>query len=112
VHVQQALEWCEGVMLGREAYHRPYQLWEMQKLLGAAPAERPMESRVMERMADYAERQIAKGDSLSSITRHMLGLYSGRPGAREFRRLLSEGARSVGADASLLRTAISQLSLQ
>ena len=56
-------------------------------------------------MAAYAERELAAGERLSAITRHMLGLLAGRPGAREYRRLLSEGAREPGADASLLRRA-------
>jgi tRNA-dihydrouridine synthase A len=53
-------------------------------------------------MARYAEGQLARGHRLPSITRHMLGLYAGEPGAREYRRLLSEGAREPGADAGLL----------
>jgi tRNA-dihydrouridine synthase A len=56
-------------------------------------------------MALYAERQLERGERLSGITRHMLGLLAGEPGAREYRRLLSEGARQPGADADLLRSA-------
>jgi tRNA-dihydrouridine synthase A len=100
-----ALEWSEGVMLGREAYHRPAVLAELHRALypdGAAGATR---EQMMERMARYAERRMAAGDSLAVITRHMLGLYGGEPGAREFRRLLSEGARVPGAGAELLRRA-------
>ena len=66
---------------------------------------------VLERMACYAERQLASGERLASITRHMLGLYAGEPGAREYRRLLSEGARAPGADASLLRIAAERAAL-
>ncbi|HVS77658.1 MAG TPA: hypothetical protein VHE11_12040, partial [Steroidobacteraceae bacterium] len=58
-----------------------------------------------ERMARYAQRQIEQGDRLSAITRHMLGLYAGEPGARDYRRLLSEGARAAGAGPELLREA-------
>ena len=47
-------------------------------------------------MAGYAERDIANGGRLSAITRHMLGLYGGQPGAKEYRRYLSEGAREAG----------------
>jgi tRNA-dihydrouridine synthase A len=56
-------------------------------------------------MADYAARELARGERLPSITRHMLGLYAGEPGAREYRRLLSEGARDPQAGAELLRRA-------
>jgi tRNA-dihydrouridine synthase A len=103
--VQEALTWCDGVMLGREAYHRPYLLWELHQALHTPPAERPGEAAVLERMSVYAARQLADGDSLANITRHMLGLISGRPGAKEFRRQLSEGARAPGAGAELIRSA-------
>ena len=56
-------------------------------------------------MARYAQRQLAQGERLPAITRHMLGLYAGEPGAREYRRLLSEGSRAAGAGAELLRDA-------
>jgi tRNA-dihydrouridine synthase A len=56
-------------------------------------------------MASYAAREVARGERLSSITRHMLGLYSGEPGAREYRRTLSEGARAADAGPELIRRA-------
>jgi tRNA-dihydrouridine synthase A len=104
--VLEALSWCDGVMLGREAYHRPFVLSELHRALdpGAPPA--PERAALIERMARYCERQLAAGERLGSITRHMLGLYSGEPGARDFRRTLSEGARVAGAGAELLRRAI------
>ncbi|MHB8813618.1 MAG: tRNA dihydrouridine(20/20a) synthase DusA [Steroidobacteraceae bacterium] len=104
--VLEALGWCDGVMLGREAYHRPYVLSELQQALGGAESfEPPSREALLERMARYAQRQLAQGDRLSSITRHMLGLYAGEPGARDYRRLLSEGARAEGAGPELLREA-------
>ena len=106
--VQEALSWCDGVMLGREAYHRPYLLWDLHQSLQPSHAERPTEAAVLERMAEYASRQLALGDSLPNITRHMLGLISGRPGAKDFRRHLSEGARAAGAGAELIRGAATQ----
>jgi len=60
---------------------------------------------MLARMAGYAERDIANGGRLSAITRHMLGLYGGQPGAKEYRRYLSEGAREAGAGPELLRNA-------
>jgi tRNA-dihydrouridine synthase A len=60
---------------------------------------------LLERMAIYAEREIAQGTRLAAITRHMLGLYGGEPGAREFRRLLSHTAHAPGAGAQLIRDA-------
>jgi tRNA-dihydrouridine synthase A len=104
--VLEALTWCDGVMLGREAYHRPFVLCELQQALGGEELfEPPSREALLERMAGYAQRQMARGDRLSTITRHMLGLYAGEPGAREYRRLLSEGARQAGAGPELIRRA-------
>jgi tRNA-dihydrouridine synthase A len=96
--VVSELAWADGVMLGREAYHRPM-------LLADVAGEQPSRLALLERMTEYAGREMARGERLSSITRHMLGLYSGLPGAKEFRRRLSEGARSADASASLLMEA-------
>jgi tRNA-dihydrouridine synthase A len=104
--VIDALHWCDGVMLGREAYHRPQILSELREVLhDGQAAEAPSREQLIERMARYAEAETAKGSRLSAITRHMLGLYGGEPGAREYRRLLSEGAREEGAGPDLLRQA-------
>ncbi len=104
--VLEALTWCDGVMLGREAYHRPFVLSELQSSLGGAErCEAPSREVLLERMARYAQRQLEQGDRLSAITRHMLGLYAGEAGARDYRRFLSEGARAAGAGPELLRHA-------
>jgi len=120
--VHDALHWIDGVMLGREAYHRPFVLSEIEdvnaqrtpaqhasptlpRLIAPAPganSDPRSRLRMAERMADYAERRMREGDRLSVITRHMLGLYSGQPGAREFRRMLSEGSREPGAAPELI----------
>jgi tRNA-dihydrouridine synthase A len=102
----EALTWGEGVMLGREAYHRPFVLRELQHAL--YPDEPDLlrsREEMLERMARYAQQDLANGGRLSAITRHMLGLYGGQPGAKEYRRYLSEGAREVGAGPDLLRNA-------
>jgi len=104
--VLRGLTWSDGVMLGREAYHRPFVLSELQQALGGAEGfEPPSREALLERMAKYAQRQLARGERLSAITRHMLGLYSGEPGARDYRRLLSEGARAAGAGPELIQQA-------
>jgi tRNA-dihydrouridine synthase A len=104
--VIDALGWCDGVMLGREAYHRPFVLAELQRALHPARTAPPSREALIERMQRYAARELEKGGRLAPIVRHMLGLYAGEPGAREFRRTLSEGARAPGAGAELLRRAI------
>jgi len=70
--------------------------------LSARRGELPTRLALLERMADYARRELARGERLSWIARHMLGLYAGMPGAKEFRRRLSEGARDPAAGAELL----------
>jgi tRNA-dihydrouridine synthase A len=109
---EAALRWCDGVMLGREAYHRPAVLSELHAHVFADGWVTPDAERLLERMAAYAEREVAAGEHPASITRHMLGLYAGQPGARRFRQRLSEGARLLGTGApaahrimSLLRQA-------
>ena len=100
----EALEWADGVMIGREAYHRPMVLAEVMAAL--EPAYRaPTVVEQLERMAHYAEREMSRGERLPAITRHLLGLLSHVPGAREYRRLLSEGARERGAGPELIRRA-------
>ena len=93
--VLSALGWCDGVMLGREAYHRPIVLAELQRALAPGAPQPPARAVLIERMARYAERELAAGERLAAITRHMLGLYAGEPGARDFRRMLSDGARAA-----------------
>jgi tRNA-dihydrouridine synthase A len=97
--VVSELRWADGAMLGREAYHRPMLLAE---LSGQRGGELPTRLELLERMAAYASREVARGERLSWIARHMLGLYAGMPGAKEFRRRLSEGARDPAAGADLL----------
>jgi tRNA-dihydrouridine synthase A len=110
---QQALAWSDGVMLGREAYHRPQLLAQLHQQLVDASWRCPPADQLLERMAVYAQRETAQGERLSSITRHMLGLCAGQPGARRLRQYLSEGAREIepgpqhaSAAARLLRAAV------
>jgi tRNA-dihydrouridine synthase A len=105
-----ALSWCEGVMLGREAYHRPFVLRELDQALYSNNGLQTSRGEMLERMARYAQKELTRGTRLSSITRHMLGLYGGQPGAREYRRFLSEGSRVAHAGADLIRNAIRHLS--
>ncbi len=101
-----ALQWSDSVMIGREAYHRPYLLAELQQAL--YPEDGfvvPTPAEVLARMADYAVGELTRGERLSNITRHMLGLVSHVPGARDYRRLMAEGARSRGAGVELLARA-------
>src|SRR5882757_4490238 len=104
--VKEALSWSDGVMLGREAYHRPFVLAELHHALYPTETTTPSREELLDRMGRYAARALARGDRLSAIARHMLGLYGGEPGAREYRRTLSEGARVPEAGPELFRRAI------
>jgi tRNA-dihydrouridine synthase A len=98
------LKSVDGVMIGRAAYEQPWSLRAFEAAL-LGPTALIDRATVIERMIAYAERQTAAGVPLSSITRHMLGLFNGVPGARAWRRRLAEGARAAGATAELIRAA-------
>ncbi|MBM7130134.1 tRNA dihydrouridine(20/20a) synthase DusA [Dyella mobilis] len=101
--VQQHLAHLDGVMLGRAAYHDPYVLARVEAALYGLPL--PPRDGVLQHMRPYIEAELARGTALKHITRHLLGLYQGEPGARGFRRVLSEGAHQAGADWSLIEQA-------
>lgn len=79
----------DGVMVGREAYHNPYLLAEVDARLYGDQHPVPDRVAVMATMRDYIAAHIASGGVMNHVTRHMLGLFQGLPGARHFRRQLS-----------------------
>jgi tRNA-dihydrouridine synthase A len=94
----------DGVMLGRAAYQNSAMLLEVdQRFFGDLPRE--MET-ALDGYCDYVERKLAEGVRLHSMTKHMLGLFNGRPGARAFRRHLSENATRDDAGIAVLRQAL------
>jgi tRNA-dihydrouridine synthase A len=101
--VQAHLAEVDGVMLGRAAYHDPYLLARLEAALYGAPL--PAREAVLARLRPYVEAELRRGTALKHISRHLLGLYQGEPGARAFRRALSEGAHLSGADWGLLERA-------
>jgi len=109
---QVAEQWrhVDGVMLGREAYHNPYVLSALHRAAWDDDFHAPEPAEVVTRMQDYAAQQIGRGVPLRAISRHMLGMFSGRAGARAWRRTLSEGvnrgAISPGLMGDALRAAL------
>lgn len=104
--VSQHLEHVDGVMMGRAVYHNPYLLAEAdEKIFGQT---QPVLSRheVIETMLPYIEQRMQQGRPLKSITRHLLGLFQGVPGARRWRRHLSENAHLPGAGIETLQKAL------
>ena len=100
----------DGVMIGRAAYHAP---WEVLAGADAAiwgvPAPVVTRAEVVERMRPYIARHLAAGGRLHAVTRHMLGLFAGQPGARGWRRVLSEGAVRPGAGLEVLDAALAEV---
>lgn len=106
--VDTVLTHVDGAMIGRQAYHQPYLLAELEHHFNAA-WERPSREEVVERMLPYVDRQVADGTSLNSVTRHMLGLFAGQPGARAWRRYISEHAHRDGAGSEVLINALNAM---
>ena len=96
----------DGGMLGRAAYQNPAILADVDGLLGA-DAEPPSLEAAAERMIPYAEKHCAAGGRVSNVTRHMLGLFQGRPGARRWRQILTEEGTRPGAGPEVIRRALS-----
>ena len=102
--VDEHLRHVDGVMLGRTAYHDPYRLAEIEHALHGTPL--PERDEVLRRLRPYVEAHLARGDRLQHITRHILGLYQGLPGARGYRRVLSEQAHRADAGWDVVEAAI------
>jgi tRNA-dihydrouridine synthase A len=102
--VRAHLAQVEGVMLGRAAYHDPYLLAQVEHALHGEPL--PSRDQVLRHMQPYVEAELARGTALKHISRHLLGLYQGEPGARAFRRTISEGAHLPGAGWALIEQAL------
>ena len=102
----------DGVMVGRAAYHQPVDILAAadRRIFGGTGPDATAEG-VVRAMLPYIEAHLTAGGRLNQITRHMLGLFAGRPGARAWRRMLSEGAHRPGAGPSLLEQALGEIEL-
>jgi tRNA-dihydrouridine synthase A len=103
----------DGVMIGRAAYQRPCDILGPadRVIFGASGPDRGPED-AARAMLPYIERHLAAGGKLHQVTRHMLGLFAGRPGARAWRRMLSEGAGTPGAGPALVEAALAEVAGQ
>ena len=100
------LRHVDGVMLGREPYRNPWMLQDVDRVVFSQPAGGPADRRaVLRRMYPYIDRQLAAGQPLARVTRHMLGLFLGEPNARRWRRYLSENVHREGAGIETLQQA-------
>lgn len=110
--IQPVLQHVDGVMLGREAYSNPYSLASIDQQLFQDQHEIPSRLEVLERFLPYVEQELEKGCYLKHITRHILGLFQGCPGAKHWRRHISENVFKPNAGIELLDAAVSQLKSQ
>lgn len=115
--LDQAMEFLntgmDGVMIGRAAYHQPWDILAEadSRVFGSNnPAKHPAE--VVLRMRPYVDAHLAQGGRLHQITRHMLGVFAGRPGARHWRRILSENATRDGAGWDVVEQALEAVARQ
>src|SRR3954466_14235112 len=102
----QHLARVDGVMMGRAAYQEPWRLLQTDPLIYGVSAPFTSSKAAIEAFLPYVERELARGTRLHAMTRHVLGLFQGVPGARAFRRHIATHAVRPGAGAEVLRDAL------
>lgn len=101
------LQHLDGVMMGREAYQNPGVLTQVDREIFGVDSTASDTVAVVRAMYPYIDAELSKGTYLGHVTRHMLGLFQGIPGARQWRRYLSENAHKPGADVEVVEKALS-----
>lgn len=96
-------------MIGREAYHNPWILAEADRRVFGDDHPLPERADVIEQLMPFVEAEVAAGVPLKHIARHLLGLYQGLPGARSWRRMLSDHALLKSNDPALLLRAVDEV---
>ena len=104
---EDMLKNVDGVMMGREAYQNPYILAEVDKRIFGLDNETSTRQAIVEMLIPYIKEQLKTEVRLNSISRHILGLFHGQPGARSWRRYLSENVGKQGADEKVILAALS-----
>lgn len=110
----QTLEECQvhldnvdGVMVGRAAYHNPLMLRDVDRVIFGDHSARPGDRELLELVCQYIEQELAHDGKLKYISRHIIGLFHNRPGARQWRRHISENAHRDDATVDVIRQAAS-----
>jgi tRNA-dihydrouridine synthase A len=109
---QEQLSLVDGVMMGRAAYETPWILSQIDKELFGISSPPLTRRQVVKDMENYLEQQLPQGVRVHNVTRHMLGLFHGCPGARRWRQILTVEAARPGADAELLQNALGEMPQQ
>ncbi|MEQ5838238.1 tRNA dihydrouridine(20/20a) synthase DusA [Paraburkholderia acidicola] len=99
--VDAHLQHVDGVMLGREAYHNPYVLADVDARFYGASTEALTREQAEAKLIEYCAKEVARGTPLGSITRHAFGLYRGVAGARGWRRVLSDNKKLATGDLAI-----------
>jgi len=107
--IDAQLACVDGVMVGREAYHNPWLMATWDERYYGSHASGLSRADVVVAMLPYIEKQLAEGHRLRNIARHILGLFQGVPGARHWRRMLSDAKCLEGADGRLLLKALEEV---
>ncbi|MDD1781558.1 tRNA dihydrouridine(20/20a) synthase DusA [Enterovibrio sp. ZSDZ35] len=106
---EEHLKFMDGVMIGREAYQSPYLLAEVDSRLFGSDTPIIKRSEAVKAMFPYIEEQLSKGTYLNHISRHMLGIFQNMPGARQWRRYISENAHKPGSGIEVLEAALAKI---
>ncbi len=108
--IERHLQYVDGVMIGREAYHNPYLLSTVDQRFYASKQPSLTRRQVLDNMRYYINQQQQQGVALKHITRHLLGLFQGCAGARHFRRVLSDNQKLKENNSQLLLQAVEHIS--
>ena len=106
---REHLEFTDGVMVGREAYHNPWLLASVDRELFGTEAPVNSRQQALEAMFPFIQSELDRGVYLGHISRHLLGLFHGIPGGRQFRRHISENAHRPGAGLEVIRAALEKV---
>lgn len=107
--VEEHLQHVDGAMLGRAAYHDPAILGQVDRLIFGEAGEDVGAMEAVELYLPYVERQLERGIHLAAMTRHMLGLFHGLPGARSWRRILTVEGVKPGAGVEVIEAGLNAL---
>jgi tRNA-dihydrouridine synthase A len=105
----QHLQHTDGVMLGREAYHNPWLLAGVDPEFFGQPSPVSTRHNALRRVLPFIQEELDRGVYLSHITRHLMGVFHGQPGGRQFRRYISENAHSPGSGIEVIEAAMAKV---
>ncbi|MFB3100879.1 MAG: tRNA dihydrouridine(20/20a) synthase DusA [Gammaproteobacteria bacterium] len=104
--IMEQYTYVDGVMIGRAAYQNPYLLAKIEQALFTNGNPLPTRYEILERFMEYVQQNLDQGIYLGHMTRHILGLFLSQPGARAYRRYISENAYREGAGVEVIQLAM------